>query len=174
MQTFASQWHILLQKPLTSCNIQHQNLFYIVESYRTLLARALWSIVVAHIKNIYASNGGNATYLFFKFKSTCFSISLKLYSNFEQIVKVHSLFQPYLMRNCVLTMMSEIVLRELSAEGLDEKQRGTRDQFLDMLEDHIHDVNAFTRSKCLQCWLKIVNEKVRSSLQSLMRPKQNM
>ena len=64
------------------------------------------------------------------------------------------------MRNSVLTMIGEIVVRELSVDGLDEKSRYLRDQFLDMLEDHIHDTNAFTRSKALQMWLRLVNQKV--------------
>jgi hypothetical protein len=43
--------------------------------------------------------------------------------------------------------MGEIVLRMLSVENLDESSRDMRDQFLDHLEDHLHDVNAFVRVK---------------------------
>ena len=32
--------------------------------------------------------------------------------------------------------------------------------FCCVLQDHIHDVNAFVRSKTLQIWMTIVNEKV--------------
>ena len=47
----------------------------------------------------------------------------------------------------MLGIMGEIVLRLLSLEDLDENSRDTRDQFLDHLEDHLHDVNAFVRVK---------------------------
>jgi len=64
------------------------------------------------------------------------------------------------MRNCVLGILGEIVIRVLSKENLDNNQKVTRDHFLDKLEDHIHDVNAFVRSKTLQVWNNIVTEKV--------------
>jgi condensin complex subunit 1 len=43
--------------------------------------------------------------------------------------------------------MGEIVLRMLSVENIEESSRDMRDQFLDHLEDHLHDVNAFVRVK---------------------------
>ncbi|PSN48611.1 hypothetical protein C0J52_18669 [Blattella germanica] len=54
------------------------------------------------------------------------------------------------MRMCVLGIMGEIVLRMLSVESLDENSRDLRDEFLDHLEDHLHDVNAFVRVKVLK------------------------
>jgi condensin complex subunit 1 len=51
------------------------------------------------------------------------------------------------MRMCVLGIMGEIVLRMLSLDNLEESSRDMRDQFLDHLEDHLHDVNAFVRVK---------------------------
>ncbi|XP_052287084.1 condensin complex subunit 1-like isoform X2 [Dreissena polymorpha] len=67
--------------------------------------------------------------------------------------------ESYTMRNGVLGAMAEMVMKVLSKEGLDEKMRDTRDQFLDHLEDHIHDVHAYVRSKVLQIWLDIVEHK---------------
>ncbi len=67
--------------------------------------------------------------------------------------------ESYSMRNCVLGILGEMILRVLSVEGLEEIRKTARDQFFDKLEDHIHDVNAFVRGKCLQIWLNIVNEK---------------
>ena len=64
------------------------------------------------------------------------------------------------MRNSVVAILGEIVIRVLSKEGLDNNQKTTRDHFLDKLEDHIHDVNAFVRSKTLQIWINVVTEKV--------------
>ncbi|XP_074654081.1 condensin complex subunit 1-like isoform X2 [Tubulanus polymorphus] len=67
--------------------------------------------------------------------------------------------EPYTMRNCVLTMMGDILIITLSGENLDEKQKSTRDSFLDQLEEHIHDVHAFVRAKVIQVWLRIVENK---------------
>ncbi|KAG1681236.1 Condensin complex subunit 1 [Nymphon striatum] len=66
----------------------------------------------------------------------------------------------YSMRNCVLEVMGEIVLKVLSNEKLDEKSRNLRNNFLDKLEDHIHDINAFVRCKTIQIWNKLCTEKV--------------
>ncbi|XP_014671209.1 PREDICTED: condensin complex subunit 1-like [Priapulus caudatus] len=66
--------------------------------------------------------------------------------------------ESYSMRNAVLGVMGELLLHMLTAEQQDNKLKSTRDQFLDRLEDHIHDVNAFVRSKVLQIWLRICNE----------------
>ncbi|XP_047488430.1 condensin complex subunit 1-like isoform X2 [Penaeus chinensis] len=63
------------------------------------------------------------------------------------------------MRNCVLSILGSIVLRVLSSEQLDPKSRDLRDQCLDHLEDHIHDIHAFVRSKVLHIWNGLVSEK---------------
>ncbi|PIK49362.1 putative condensin complex subunit 1 [Apostichopus japonicus] len=63
--------------------------------------------------------------------------------------------ESYTMRNGILTAMGNIVCKVLSGEGLNEKARTTRDKLLDKLEDHIHDVNAFCRSRSLQVWLNL-------------------
>ncbi|KAG8435743.1 hypothetical protein GDO86_013621 [Hymenochirus boettgeri] len=65
----------------------------------------------------------------------------------------------YAMRNAVLTVMGEMVVRVLSGEQLEEAERGTRDQFLDTLQEHIHDVNTYVRSCVLQIYNRIVQEK---------------
>ncbi|XP_033119867.1 condensin complex subunit 1-like isoform X2 [Anneissia japonica] len=67
--------------------------------------------------------------------------------------------ESYTMRNSMLGVIGEIVLQVLSGDTLDSKAKTTRDQLLDKLEDHIHDVNAFTRSKALQVWLRMCNER---------------
>ncbi|XP_060069329.1 condensin complex subunit 1-like [Ylistrum balloti] len=66
--------------------------------------------------------------------------------------------EPYVMRNCVLGMIGEILMKVLNKDGLDDKTKATRDEFLDHLEEHVHDCNAYVRSKCLQIWTAIVNE----------------
>ncbi|XP_046579520.1 LOW QUALITY PROTEIN: condensin complex subunit 1-like [Haliotis rubra] len=65
----------------------------------------------------------------------------------------------YSMRNGVLGVLGEILRRVLSKDGLDDNMKKARDGFFDKLEEHIHDVHAFVRSKVLQIWLTIVNEK---------------
>ncbi|XP_075699090.1 condensin complex subunit 1 [Rhinoderma darwinii] len=67
--------------------------------------------------------------------------------------------EPYLMRNAVLTVMGETVVRVLSRDNLDESEKNTRDSFLDHLQEHVHDVNTFVRSCVLQIFNRIVQEK---------------
>lgn len=67
--------------------------------------------------------------------------------------------ESHAMRNGVLASVGEILIQVLSKDDLDEKMKDTRDQFLEKLEDHIHDIHAYVRSKVLQIWLSIVNAK---------------
>ncbi|XP_073409040.1 condensin complex subunit 1 [Dendrobates tinctorius] len=67
--------------------------------------------------------------------------------------------EPYMMRNAVLTVMGEVVIRVLSGDNLDDSEKNTRDSFLDTLQDHIHDVHTFVRSCVLQTYNRIVQEK---------------
>nr|XP_009862227.1 condensin complex subunit 1 isoform X2 [Ciona intestinalis] len=67
--------------------------------------------------------------------------------------------ESYMMRNSVLGAVGEIIIQCLSKEGLDEKSKQARDQFLDILYDHANlDVNAFVRSRALHVWLNLVSE----------------
>ncbi|CAI8031317.1 Condensin complex subunit 1 [Geodia barretti] len=67
--------------------------------------------------------------------------------------------ESYTMRNGVLGVIGETVAGALSSPSLDEQSRITRDKLLDRLEQHLHDVNAFVRSRCLQIWLQLANAK---------------
>ncbi|KAK3602734.1 hypothetical protein CHS0354_017179 [Potamilus streckersoni] len=75
------------------------------------------------------------------------------------LILCHLDAESHSMRNGILGVMGEIHIKILSQENLDDKLKTARDQFLDKLEDHIHDTAAFVRSKVLQIWLNIVNEK---------------
>ena len=75
----------------------------------------------------------------------------------------------YTMRNGVLGVMGEIVSRVFSSPEIDEQARVTRNQLLDKLEEHLHDVNAFVRSKTLQIWLQLFNKKVRNNLIEIVK-----
>lgn len=62
----------------------------------------------------------------------------------------------YVMRNCLLSIMKEIVIQVLSQEDLEPTLKNTRDQFFEIMKECIHDVHAFVRSKVLQNWQQIV------------------
>lgn len=68
--------------------------------------------------------------------------------------------ESYLMRNAILMIMGEIVVKVLdqaSTNG-DLAKKQMRNELLDTLCEHIHDSNAITRSKSLQIWRKICDE----------------
>ncbi|ELK10386.1 condensin complex subunit 1 [Pteropus alecto] len=65
----------------------------------------------------------------------------------------------YMMRNAVLAAMAEMVLQVLNGDQLEEAARDTRDQFLDTMQAHGHDVNSFVRSRVLQLFTRIVQQK---------------
>lgn len=60
--------------------------------------------------------------------------------------------ESYQLRICILQLMSEIVMSELTGEELTQDQKDTRDEYLEHIYDHIHDVNAHVRSKTLALW----------------------
>ncbi|XP_062428605.1 condensin complex subunit 1 [Rhea pennata] len=62
----------------------------------------------------------------------------------------------YMMRNAILTAVAEALLKVLNGDKLEEAARGTRDQFLDILQAHICDINGFVRSRVLQLFTRIV------------------
>ncbi|XP_046630867.1 condensin complex subunit 1-like isoform X2 [Daphnia pulicaria] len=71
------------------------------------------------------------------------------------LLSVHLEEESFTMRNSALSIFAEIVMQELSGEDLDERKRELRDQLLDPLLEHLHDVHSFVRSKTLQLWHKL-------------------
>ncbi|VVC91230.1 unnamed protein product [Leptidea sinapis] len=63
--------------------------------------------------------------------------------------------ESYTLRISVLGMMCEILSVELTGEGLDDRQKIQRDDFLDDLYEHIHDLSAYVRHKVLQYWARL-------------------
>ncbi|QQP31484.1 Uncharacterized protein FKW44_025096 [Caligus rogercresseyi] len=63
--------------------------------------------------------------------------------------------ESYMMRKCILNILGEIVMRVLSKEDLDDISKENRSQFLEYLEDYIHDSNAHVRSSVLAMWSKL-------------------
>lgn len=62
------------------------------------------------------------------------------------------MFQSYVLRNCVLQIMGDVVTIELATEELTEELKEIRDEFLENLLSHMWDVSAHVRSKILQIW----------------------
>lgn len=63
------------------------------------------------------------------------------------------------MRNAILAAMAEVLVQVLSGDELEKAARGTRDKFLDMLQAHVCDVHSFVRSRVLQLFTRIVQNK---------------
>lgn len=66
--------------------------------------------------------------------------------------------ESYQLRICVLQMMTEVILAELTGEELTQDAKDTRDEFLDSLLLHMNDVNAHVRSKAISLWINLKNE----------------
>ncbi|KAH8344762.1 hypothetical protein KR067_006811 [Drosophila pandora] len=60
--------------------------------------------------------------------------------------------QSHSIRNCVLQIIGDTVVCELTSEELTEELREVRNEFLDHLLDHILDISAHVRSKVLSIW----------------------
>ncbi|KAL5961881.1 Condensin complex subunit 1 [Taenia solium] len=65
---------------------------------------------------------------------------------------------PYQMRNCALNVIGE-VLRNLHADHaqIEGKDKIQRDRLMDVLQEHIHDVNGFVRARALQIWCNLAS-----------------
>nr|XP_034178145.1 condensin complex subunit 1-like isoform X2 [Osmia lignaria] len=58
----------------------------------------------------------------------------------------------YTMRICIINILGVIVEKILTGDELTQEQKNQRDECLNILEEHILDVNAYVRSKVLQIW----------------------
>ncbi|NXJ65560.1 CND1 protein, partial [Rostratula benghalensis] len=67
--------------------------------------------------------------------------------------------ESYVMRNAILAAMAEVLMQVLNGDQLEEAARGTRDQFLSMLQAHVCDISGFVRSRVLQLFTRIVQGK---------------
>ncbi|NXD85150.1 CND1 protein, partial [Halcyon senegalensis] len=64
--------------------------------------------------------------------------------------------ESYMMRNAILVAVTEVLVQVLNGDQLEEAARSTRDQFLNMLQAHICDINGLVRSRVLQLFTRIV------------------
>ncbi|KAF1744694.1 hypothetical protein MXB_3753, partial [Myxobolus squamalis] len=75
------------------------------------------------------------------------------------ILMCHLELDPYSMRNAVLDCFGQIVIQVYTKLELDDVGRKSRDCFLEKLQEHLHDVNAYVRSHVLQIWVEISEKK---------------
>lgn len=64
----------------------------------------------------------------------------------------------YLIRNAVLSVIGSVVSLRLSDPEAPEIEKKLRDELLDKLEDHIHDLTTFTRGRAINVWTKLCTE----------------
>lgn len=60
--------------------------------------------------------------------------------------------ESHVLRNCVLQIMGDAVVGELTSEELDDEMKEVRNEFLDSLLAHVNDISAHVRSKVLHIW----------------------
>lgn len=71
---------------------------------------------------------------------------------------VFCLLQPYVLRNSILTIITEVILNVLTKHELGIEEREHREDFLRILEEHIHDSAALVRAKVCQNWARLQAE----------------
>ncbi|XP_062136373.1 condensin complex subunit 1 [Drosophila sulfurigaster albostrigata] len=60
--------------------------------------------------------------------------------------------ESHVLRNCVLQIMGDAVVSELTSEELDDEMKEARNEFLDNLLAHVNDISAHVRSKVMHIW----------------------
>ncbi|XP_004520256.1 condensin complex subunit 1 [Ceratitis capitata] len=60
--------------------------------------------------------------------------------------------ESHTLRNCILQIMGDAIVGELTSEELSEEMKEARNEFLENLLAHINDVSAHVRAKVLQIW----------------------
>lgn len=63
--------------------------------------------------------------------------------------------EPYNIRNSLFGMMGNVIIGQMTGEGLTDELRETRDELLDHLLQHVSDVNSYVRSKVLHIWSEL-------------------
>lgn len=63
--------------------------------------------------------------------------------------------ESYQLRICVLKLMADIVMAELTGEELSNDEKDTRDEYLEHIYLHMHDINAHVRSKAVALWTQM-------------------
>ncbi|TMW44076.1 hypothetical protein DOY81_010846, partial [Sarcophaga bullata] len=66
--------------------------------------------------------------------------------------------ESHVLRNCILQIMGDAIVGELTSEELSEELKEARNEFLENLLLHINDVSAHVRAKVLQIWHHLKEE----------------
>lgn len=154
-----------------SCTVKVVQLLKIYEHLCTPLAECVVALVqdygcrgflkeivreISESDSIYEANGSKAFSIFLtEISKMSSSLILPIMSH----LLPHLDNDPYTMRNCVLEIIGEVVIQSLTAESLDDMLRDTRNTFLDHLQEHLIDTNAYVRSKALKVWQRLAQEK---------------
>ncbi|XP_039955400.1 condensin complex subunit 1 [Bactrocera tryoni] len=66
--------------------------------------------------------------------------------------------ESHTLRNCILQIMGDAIVGELTSEEMSEELKEARNEFLENLLAHINDVSAHVRAKVLQIWNNMKEE----------------
>lgn len=131
---------------------------FVVEfNCRSMVLEVIREISRLDTKELNRDTSGTRSYSLFLIE-----LSERLPENMKPCVSlllVHLDNESYMLRKSVLFVLAEIVGRIYSVETLDDASKETRDQYLECLQDHIHDGNAHVRSGVLQAWSKLCTNK---------------
>lgn len=88
------------------------------------------------------------------------------------LITIQFAFQFYVLRNSILTIMTEVILNILSKDNLMDEEREIRNFLLSVLEEHILDTAGHVRSKVFQLWGKLQsNHAIPKNLQPVILEK---
>ena len=124
---------------------------------RSMVLEVVREITRLDTKELNRDTSGTRSYSLFLVE-----LSERLPENMKPCVSLlllHLDNESYMLRKSILFVLAEIVGRIYSGETLDDAAKETRDQYLECLQDHIHDVNALVRSGVLQAWSSLCNNK---------------
>ncbi|KRT80717.1 HEAT domain-containing protein, partial [Oryctes borbonicus] len=68
--------------------------------------------------------------------------------------------QSYTLRLSVINVITEVVLTSFSKTDLSNNERESRDEFLEILFDHMLDVSSYVRARVIQNWSRLQQEDV--------------
>lgn len=60
---------------------------------------------------------------------------------------INVVFQSHTLRNCVLSVITEVVSKVLTKHDLTDEEKEYRDEFIDILKEHIGDYSPLVRAK---------------------------
>ncbi|XP_044764011.1 condensin complex subunit 1 [Coccinella septempunctata] len=67
-------------------------------------------------------------------------------------------YDSYTLRNCVLSVITEVISKVLTKHDLTEEEKEFRDEFIAILKEHIGDSSPLVRSKVFQHWARLQKE----------------